>query len=82
MDFFGVYLPNTDLTIISAGKNSYEDVGKMILQSPHMNEYWEDKNPKLANIDVPMYTLMSYSTNLHTEGSFRGWKYASSKDKW
>jgi predicted acyl esterase len=54
----------------------------MIEKYPHMNAYWEDKNPDLSKIDVPMYVLMSYSTGLHTEGSFRGWKYASSKDKW
>lgn len=54
----------------------------MIEKYPHMNAYWEDKNPRITDIDVPMYVLMSYSTGLHTEGSFRGWKYANSKDKW
>ena len=54
----------------------------MVVKHPHMNAYWEDKNPKITKIDIPMYVLMSYSTGLHTEGSFRGWKYASSKDKW
>ncbi|KAK3671120.1 hypothetical protein LTR78_008921 [Recurvomyces mirabilis] len=49
---------------------------------PHMNEYWRDKTPNLPNTDVPMYVTMSYSTGLHTEGSYRGWKYSSSKDKW
>ncbi|KAJ4983481.1 s15 family peptidase [Stagonosporopsis vannaccii] len=64
------------------GHGYYEDVATMIQKYPHMNTYWEDKNPDLSKIDVPMYVLMSYSTGLHTEGSFRGWKYSSSKDKW
>lgn len=64
------------------GNNHYEDVGTMVTTHPHMNAYWEDKNPKITNIEVPMYVLMSYSTGLHTEGSFRGWKYSSSKEKW
>ena len=57
-------------------------VGTMVTTHPHMNAYWEDKNPKVTDIEVPMYVLMSYSTGLHTEGSFRGWKYSSSKEKW
>ncbi|KAH6629745.1 Alpha/Beta hydrolase protein [Boeremia exigua] len=64
------------------GHGFYEDVASMIEAYPHMNAYWEDKNPDITKIDVPMYACMSYSTGLHTEGSFRGWKYASSKDKW
>lgn len=54
----------------------------MIQKYPLINDYWEDKNPKLSQIDVPMYVLASYSTGLHTEGSIRGFKYASSKEKW
>ncbi|KAH6722758.1 Alpha/Beta hydrolase protein [Leptodontidium sp. MPI-SDFR-AT-0119] len=64
------------------GNGFYEDVGEMITKYPHMNDYWADKKPRLTDIDIPMYVAMSYSTGLHTEGSFRGWKYSSSKDKW
>lgn len=64
------------------GTKEREDVVTMIEKYPLMNEYWEDKKPKLQNINIPMYVLASYSTGLHTEGSIRGWKYASSKDKW
>lgn len=70
------------LSLHTLGNGYYEDVGTMVTTHPHMNAYWEDKNPNITNIEVPMYVLMSYSTGLHTEGSFRGWKYASSKDKW
>ncbi|KAH7408955.1 Alpha/Beta hydrolase protein [Cadophora sp. MPI-SDFR-AT-0126] len=79
-------IPNTafwpTLTTTMQGNGNYEDIGAMMTKYPHMNAYWEDKNAKIANIDIPMYVVMSYSTNLHTEGSYRGWKYSSSKDKW
>ncbi|OAL51437.1 alpha/beta-hydrolase [Pyrenochaeta sp. DS3sAY3a] len=79
-------IPNTGfwpfLSTTMQGIGNYEDISAMITKYPHMNAYWEDKNPDLKSIEVPMYVLMSYSTGLHTEGSFRGWKYASSKDKW
>lgn len=64
------------------GFNKREDVVAMIEKYPMMNAYWEDKKPKLGNINIPMYVLASYSTGLHTEGSIRGWKYSNSKDKW
>lgn len=59
-----------------------EDVCSMVEKYPLWNAYWDDKKAQLANIDIPMYVLASYSTQLHTEGSIRGWKYASSKQKW
>lgn len=64
------------------GKNEREDVGTMVEEYPHYNAYWDDKRPKLQNIDIPMYVLASYSTGLHTEGTIRGFQYASSKEKW
>lgn len=47
-----------------------------------MNEYWADKRADVKNINVPIYALASYSTGLHTFGSFRGYTEAQSKDKW
>ncbi len=70
------------LTKTFSGKNQREDVVAMVHKYPLMNKYWEDKNPNLQNIVVPMYVLGSYSTPLHIEGSIRGWKYSNSKDKW
>lgn len=54
----------------------------MIEKYPLINSYWEDKRPRLQDIKIPMYILASYSTGLHTEGSFRAWKYAGSDQKW
>ncbi|KAH6711707.1 Alpha/Beta hydrolase protein [Leptodontidium sp. MPI-SDFR-AT-0119] len=78
-------IPNTafwpTLSTTMQGNGNYEDISAMMTKYPHMNAYWEDKNAKIANIEIPMYVVMSYSTNLHTEGSYRGWKYSSSRDK-
>lgn len=51
-------------------------------EKPFIDDYWLDKKPKLQNIDIPMYALMSYSSLLHTEGSFRGFFMSESKEKW
>ncbi|OAL47541.1 alpha/beta-hydrolase [Pyrenochaeta sp. DS3sAY3a] len=71
-----------DLNNFHNGLNLREDIASMIEKYPLWNAYWEDKKPRLADIHIPMYILASYSTQLHTEGSIRGWKYASSKQKW
>ncbi|KAL4790764.1 Alpha/Beta hydrolase protein [Aspergillus venezuelensis] len=59
-----------------------ENVAAMIQKYPLMNAYWEDKRPRLGDINVPMHILASYSTGLHTEGSIRAWKNAGSDQKW
>jgi predicted acyl esterase len=64
------------------GRNQIEDVIEMVKQYPIMNDYWEDISPQLSKITVPMYVLASYSSNLHTEGSIRGFKCSNSKEKW
>lgn len=54
----------------------------MIEKFPSMNEYWADKRAAVSRINVPMYVLASYSTGLHTRGSFRGFTEAQSDQKW
>lgn len=46
----------------------------MIEKDPHWNDYWEDKKAKLEDIEVPSYIVASYSTKLHSAGSFRAYE--------
>ncbi|KEF55052.1 uncharacterized protein A1O9_08705 [Exophiala aquamarina CBS 119918] len=59
-----------------------EDVASMIEKYPSMNDYWADKRANVSNINVPIYALASFSTGLHTFGSFRGFTEAQSQHKW
>lgn len=54
----------------------------MVKQYGTWNDYWQDKKPKLRNIITPMYATASFSTRLHTEGSFRGFQLSRSSEKW
>jgi putative CocE/NonD family hydrolase len=50
---------------------------------PLLDEYWEDKVPKLEAIAMPMYVCASWSTQgLHTRGTIEGYRRASSRHKW
>lgn len=46
------------------------------------NEYWEDRRARIEDIQVPSYIIASFSTGLHTVGSFRGFEETSSTEKW
>lgn len=64
------------------GKHGQEDSGAMVRANPFWDAYWQDKSAQLTQVEVPVYALASYSTMLHTEGTIRGFLFASSKNKW
>ncbi|KAF2137085.1 uncharacterized protein K452DRAFT_114106 [Aplosporella prunicola CBS 121167] len=65
-----------------AGHGRTEDLKAMYHKHPIFDEYWEDKAIKVENIDVPLYLTASYSTGLHSEGSFHTFMKAKSQQKW
>ena len=65
-----------------AGKNQREDILAEVARYPLMNDLWEDKTPQFEKISVPAYMVASYSSTLHTKGTFRAWRRISSEEKW
>jgi hypothetical protein len=65
-----------------AGDGKLEDVNAMLKRYPLMHECWEDKRARIDRIKVPAYILASFSTMLHTEGSFRGFEDMAHNEKW
>ncbi|GKZ22601.1 hypothetical protein AbraIFM66951_011484 [Aspergillus brasiliensis] len=59
-----------------------EDAGGLAEKRATWDEYWDDKKAELSKIKVPAYVLASYSSKIHSAGSFRGFRNISSKDKW
>lgn len=64
------------------GLGRVEDVAAMARDHPMMDEYWEDRKAQLDRIDVPLYVATSWTSSLHTSGSFRGFHESVSKHKW
>ncbi|UPK91487.1 hypothetical protein LCI18_002422 [Fusarium solani-melongenae] len=56
------------------GREQQEDMRAMLEKYPTWNEYWEDKRARMDRITVPSYILASFSTGLHTAGSFRAYE--------
>jgi len=67
---------------LSFGKNLMEDLGANMAKFPLMNEYWDDKYAKFEQITCPAYVTASYTSPLHTHGTFEGFRRISSEDKW
>lgn len=64
------------------GAGYIEDVGKMMEKYPLYNEYWEDKTWDFEAIDIPVYAVASYSSQMHCRGAFDGFRRCGSKEKW
>ncbi|ETS77212.1 hypothetical protein PFICI_11086 [Pestalotiopsis fici W106-1] len=64
------------------GKNYAEDIPRMCVNEILMNEYWEDKIAQVENISIPAYVVASYTNELHTHGSFDGFRRIQSTEKW
>jgi predicted acyl esterase len=66
-----------------AGLAHMEDFSKMLQEHPLYDSYWQSKAIETKNIhDIPVYFTASYSTGLHTEGSFEGFQNAATPKKW
>jgi predicted acyl esterase len=78
---------NGFLTVFSIGLRiaAHRSAG-VIAQSkrrPDFDEWWAKKNRAIENIEVPTLVCGSFSDhNLHTRGSFDGFRRISSPDKW
>lgn len=80
-------IPNTlfidRITQSFASKNGMaEDMPRMIVDNPLMNEYWEDKAFNLENITIPAYIVASYTNDIHTNGTFEAYRRIASQEKW
>ncbi|KUL84934.1 hypothetical protein ZTR_07835 [Talaromyces verruculosus] len=65
-----------------SGRNRIEDIKAMQKKYPLSDSYCEDKRANMKQIQVPAYILASYSTGIHTLGSFRGYEEIPHNEKW
>ncbi|EXJ68786.1 uncharacterized protein A1O5_07717 [Cladophialophora psammophila CBS 110553] len=64
------------------GPNSAENFAAMVRKRPLYDDYWASKHGATENVDIPLYLTASYSSCLHTYGSFRTFTTAKTKEKW
>jgi len=64
------------------GRGMVEDVKMMSTKYNYANSYWVSHKAKLDNIEIPLLVTASYTSKLHTGGTFRGWLETKSREKW
>jgi predicted acyl esterase len=64
------------------GNNETQDIAEMVRKHPYICDFWQDKRPELEKIITPAYITASYSSTLHTRGTFEAFERISSKEKW
>jgi predicted acyl esterase len=77
--------PSFNKMILSsfAGPGRAENMPAMLTKRPLYEDYWESKRIQVERIsDIPMYLTASYSTMLHSYGSFQTFIIAKTKLKW
>ncbi|KAJ2906975.1 Cocaine esterase [Zalerion maritima] len=67
---------------ILTGRQRREDAIAMLNEYPFMNDYWDDKKARADKIKVPTYAVASYSTGLHSVGTFSCWDDIPHEEKW
>lgn len=65
-----------------AGPGFAEDPNAMVRKHPFFDDYWKSKFMATENVDVPLYLTASYSSGLHTRGSFNTFRNAKTPLKW
>lgn len=76
MDFLGM------VNGLLWGNNRIEDLVAAGKEYPLMNDYWESKAVDFSKITLPVYAVASYSSTVHTNGTFRTWENIASEEKW
>ena len=64
------------------GAGRIEDINKMIAKYPLYNDYWASKSMNFENITCPAYIVASYASQMHSRGTFDGFRRLGSRDKW
>ena len=65
-----------------SGQNYIEDVPRMVSPAQPIDAYWIDKAARLDQINIPAYVVASFTSRLHTRGTFAGFRNISSQEKW
>jgi hypothetical protein len=68
---------------ISCGKGKLENPAAVVAKCPLWHPYWEDKVSRSERINVPVYAVASWTSTVHTKGTFRAYEKLHEKvPKW
>lgn len=80
----GIPMPEFAEMIAETFSSQYgllENQPLMLATQPYWCSYWQDKAPRVENIQVPAYVVASYTNDVHTHGTFDAYRRLSG-EKW
>jgi uncharacterized protein len=64
------------------GTNEVEHPRIALNRHPLFDDYWQTKAARIENINVPAYVVASYSSTVHSVGTFRAWHRLTNPNRW
>ena len=64
------------------GSSRVENPTKALAAHPLVDDYWNTKAARVERINVPAYVVASYSSTVHTFGTFRAWERLTNSERW
>ena len=64
------------------GNQNCEDLVAEMMANPVYSEFWEEKAADFEKVTCPAYVVASYSSQVHCNGTFEGFRRIGSREKW
>lgn len=64
------------------GRQDVQDPTEALKHHPLFDDFWAAKAARIEAIDVPAYVVASYSSTVHTPGTFRAWERLDPQRRW
>ena len=64
------------------GNQNCEDLVSEMLANPVYSAFWKEKAADFEKVTCPAYVVASYSSQVHCNGTFEGFRRISSREKW
>ncbi len=64
------------------GNQNMEDLPAEMVANPLFNDFWQDKAADFERVTCPAYVVASYASQVHSNGTFEGFRRISSREKW
>ncbi|HEY4188419.1 MAG TPA: CocE/NonD family hydrolase [Polyangia bacterium] len=64
------------------GRNKVESPSVALGRHPLFDGYWQTKAARIERVTVPAYVVASYTSTVHTPGTFRAWERLRGPDRW
>ncbi len=64
------------------GNQNMEDLPAEMVAYPLYTEFWKEKSADFEQVLCPAYVVASYSSQVHCNGTFEGFRRISSPEKW